>query len=98
MTIAHLAPIGAPSMLIPFLVIIETVSILIRPLTLTVRLLANISAGHIVLSIISRCLNSFSITIFIILIGYNFFEFFVSFVQAYVFILLLKSYSNEIDY
>uniref|UniRef100_UPI00315CF188 ATP synthase F0 subunit 6 n=1 Tax=Ferrissia californica TaxID=1776375 RepID=UPI00315CF188 len=98
MTIAHLAPMGAPSALMPFLVLIESVSIMIRPLTLTVRLLANISAGHIVLSMISSCLNSFSATMFIILIGYNFFELFVSFVQAYVFTLLLKSYSNEVDY
>nr|QXX99483.1 ATP synthase F0 subunit 6 [Laevapex fuscus] len=97
-TIAHLAPMGAPVALMPFLVLIETVSILIRPLTLTVRLVANIGAGHIVLSMISSCLNSFSISMFLVMMTYNFFEVFVCFVQAYVFTLLLKSYSNEVDY
>nr|YP_009184212.1 ATP synthase F0 subunit 6 [Naesiotus nux]ALO20564.1 ATP synthase F0 subunit 6 [Naesiotus nux] len=97
---AHLAPAGAPAILIPFLVIIETVSILIRPLTLTVRLVANISAGHIVMALIASTLSalpSFSSTFLLLFImsAYMMFEFFVSMIQAYIFTLLLSLYAEE---
>nr|YP_010043023.1 ATP synthase F0 subunit 6 [Ampullaceana lagotis]QPC56782.1 ATP synthase F0 subunit 6 [Ampullaceana lagotis] len=96
---AHLAPSGAPAALISFLILIETVSILIRPLTLTVRLIANISAGHIVLSLIANCLTSvnFSSSLLILLVSifYNMFEVFVCFIQAYIFTLLMGLYSSE---
>nr|AJJ48410.1 ATP synthase F0 subunit 6 [Radix sp. MOTU5] len=96
---AHLAPSGAPGALVSFLVLIETVSILIRPLTLTVRLIANISAGHIVLSLIANCLTSLSLSssmvILMVSIFYNMFEVFVCFIQAYIFTLLVGLYSSE---
>nr|QNV11816.1 ATP synthase F0 subunit 6 [Peregriana peregra] len=96
---AHLAPSGAPTALVSFLILIETVSILIRPLTLTVRLIANISAGHIVLSLIANCLTSLnfssSMMILMVSIFYNMFEVFVCFIQAYIFTLLVGLYSNE---
>nr|YP_010273933.1 ATP synthase F0 subunit 6 [Bulinus truncatus]QYJ56636.1 ATP synthase F0 subunit 6 [Bulinus truncatus] len=98
-TLAHLVPAGSPALLIPFLIIIEMISILIRPLTLTVRLIANISAGHIVLSLIANCLTSLGFTsmllILIVSVFYNMFEVFVCFIQAYIFTLLLKLYSLE---
>nr|UBU96760.1 ATP synthase F0 subunit 6 [Gyraulus sp. GE1] len=99
-TIAHLVPSGAPNVLIPFLVVIESISLLIRPLTLSVRLIANISAGHIVLSLIANVLSSalvFNKTIVFLMlsVGYNMFEVFVCFIQAYIFSLLLKLYSLE---
>lgn len=56
-SLAHLCPSGAPKVLIPFLVIIERISILIRPLTLTVRLVANMRAGHIILSLAACVLS-----------------------------------------
>nr|YP_010735477.1 ATP synthase F0 subunit 6 [Deroceras laeve]WEI33068.1 ATP synthase F0 subunit 6 [Deroceras laeve] len=98
--IAHLAPSGAPMVLIPFLVIIETISIMIRPLTLTVRLVANISAGHIVLSLIANVLSSSlptssTMILSFIMIGYMLFEVFVSFIQAYIFTLLISLYAAE---
>nr|YP_009408805.1 ATP synthase F0 subunit 6 [Deroceras reticulatum]ASL05740.1 ATP synthase F0 subunit 6 [Deroceras reticulatum] len=98
--IAHLAPSGAPMVLIPFLIIIETISILIRPLTLTVRLVANISAGHIVLSLIANVLSSSLpmssvILLNLIMIGYMLFEVFVCFIQAYIFTLLVSLYASE---
>nr|QLY89846.1 ATP synthase F0 subunit 6 [Gyraulus laevis] len=98
-TMAHLVPSGAPSVLIPFLVLIESISLLIRPLTLTVRLIANISAGHIVLSLIANVLTSMSgpklLLMLLLSVGYNMFEVFVCFIQAYIFSLLLKLYSLE---
>nr|YP_009262622.1 ATP synthase F0 subunit 6 [Elysia ornata]ANI87288.1 ATP synthase F0 subunit 6 [Elysia ornata] len=96
---AHLAPAGAPGALIPFLVFVETVSTLIRPLTLTVRLIANISAGHIVMSLISNCLTSVSmlkmVPLLMVNVGYTLFEVFVCVVQAYIFSLLMKLYAEE---
>nr|YP_009498352.1 ATP synthase F0 subunit 6 [Biomphalaria pfeifferi]AWK49463.1 ATP synthase F0 subunit 6 [Biomphalaria pfeifferi] len=98
-SLAHLVPSGAPLVLVPFLIIIESISILIRPLTLTVRLIANISAGHIVLSLIANVLSSLNISsmllVLVISVGYNMFEVFVCFIQAYIFTLLLKLYSIE---
>nr|WIG49080.1 ATP synthase F0 subunit 6 [Runcina aurata] len=98
-SIGHLSPNGAPLMLLPFLVLIELVSMCIRPLTLTVRVIANISAGHVVLSLISSCLTvcdftSFTV-VFFVGVFYTIFEIFVCFIQAYIFSLLIKIYSEE---
>nr|YP_010574506.1 ATP synthase F0 subunit 6 [Peronia verruculata]UZH97760.1 ATP synthase F0 subunit 6 [Peronia verruculata] len=99
---AHLAPAGAPAGLVSFLVLVETISILIRPLTLTVRLIANISAGHIVLSLVANCLTGLSLftglSVLLISIGYNLFEVFVCFIQAYIFTLLVSLYAQEHPY
>nr|NP_976171.1 ATP synthase F0 subunit 6 [Biomphalaria glabrata]AAQ74249.1 ATP synthase F0 subunit 6 [Biomphalaria glabrata]AAQ75768.1 ATP synthase F0 subunit 6 [Biomphalaria glabrata] len=98
-SLAHLVPSGAPMVLVPFLIIIESISIMIRPLTLTVRLIANISAGHIVLSLIANVLSTLNMSsmsmVLLISVGYNMFEVFVCFIQAYIFTLLLKLYSAE---
>nr|YP_009987765.1 ATP synthase F0 subunit 6 [Phyllidiopsis krempfi]QNL17302.1 ATP synthase F0 subunit 6 [Phyllidiopsis krempfi] len=96
---AHFAPAGAPSAFIPFLVVIETVSILIRPLTLTIRIIANISAGHIIMGLIATSFTTCTLLtlgpIISVHIGYNMFEVFVCSVQAYVFSLLIKLYGEE---
>jgi ATP synthase subunit 6 len=98
-SIAHLAPSGAPLLLIPFLILIESVRIIIRPLTLTVRLVANIRAGHIVLALIANLLTIINLIpqslILILVIGYILFEFFVRFIQAYIFTLLISLYATE---
>lgn len=101
--IAGLLPMGAPAPLNPFLVIIETVSILVRPITLSVRLTANISAGHIVLTLIGNYLTArfflssvFSMLLLaLIQIFYTIFEFGISLIQAYIFCLLITLYSDE---
>nr|ALR49243.1 ATP synthase F0 subunit 6 [Babylonia borneensis] len=101
--IAGLLPMGAPAPLNPFLVIIETVSIMVRPITLSVRLTANMSAGHIVLTLIGNYLTAslflssvFSITLLLMIqILYTIFEFGISLIQAYIFCLLITLYSDE---
>nr|YP_009742250.1 ATP synthase F0 subunit 6 [Euspira gilva]QID90332.1 ATP synthase F0 subunit 6 [Euspira gilva]QNN85787.1 ATP synthase F0 subunit 6 [Euspira gilva] len=101
--IAGLLPMGAPAALNPFLVLIETVSILVRPITLSVRLTANMSAGHIVLTLIGNYLTAsfflssmFSMAFLIsIQIFYTIFEFGISMIQAYIFCLLITLYSDE---
>jgi len=71
--------------------IIEVVSQVIRPLTLTVRLTANLVAGHVLIFLVSQ-LNSVAVVLYFILIP---FEIIVALVQGYVFIILLDSYSQE---
>nr|YP_011014777.1 ATP synthase F0 subunit 6 [Fulgoraria chinoi]WQB41283.1 ATP synthase F0 subunit 6 [Fulgoraria chinoi] len=101
--IAGLLPMGAPALLNPFLVIIETVSIMVRPITLSVRLTANMSAGHIVLTLIGNYLTTslfvfsmFSMLLLILIqILYTIFEFGISLIQAYIFCLLITLYSDE---
>nr|WBQ42662.1 ATP synthase F0 subunit 6 [Nectoneanthes oxypoda] len=100
--LAGLLPGGAPHWLNPFLVIIETISISVRPLTLSFRLAANMSAGHIVLTLIGTyCAASMfsSIVGFIILlgiqVGYIMFEIGICFIQSYIFCLLLSLYSDD---
>jgi len=61
----HLTPQNTPSLLIPFIVLIETISNIIRPITLSIRLTANIIAGHLLLTLLG---NTLSVNINIILI------------------------------
>jgi len=101
--VAGLLPMGAPAPLNPFLVIIETVRILVRPITLSVRLTANMRAGHIVLTLVGNYLTArffissiFSILLLIsIQVLYTIFEFGISLIQAYIFCLLITLYSDE---
>nr|YP_009169450.1 ATP synthase F0 subunit 6 [Galeodea echinophora]AKL90647.1 ATP synthase F0 subunit 6 [Galeodea echinophora] len=101
--IAGLLPMGAPAPLNPFLVIIETVSIMVRPITLSVRLTANMSAGHIVLTLIGNYLTTsfFMSSIFSMImllsiqVFYTIFEFGIGLIQAYIFCLLITLYSDE---
>ncbi len=101
--VARLLPIGAPAPLNPFLVIIETVRILVRPITLSVRLTANIRAGHIVLTLIGNYLTTrmfvssiFSILLLLVIqVFYTIFELGICLIQAYIFCLLITLYSDE---
>nr|WQA11514.1 ATP synthase F0 subunit 6 [Melanodrymia sp. A LZ-2023] len=100
--IASFLPSGAPSVLAPFLILIETVSIFVRPLILALRLSANLTAGHIVMAIIGGFLESsiISCSSSMVLCAlfqmfYTIFEFGISFIQAYIFILLLVLYSDD---
>lgn len=101
-SIAHLLPDGAPDWLNPFLIIIETTRVLVRPLTLSFRLAANISAGHIVLGLISiygasALLSSTTsaITLLSTTLLYILFEIAICLIQAYIFCLLLSLYAND---
>jgi ATP synthase subunit 6 len=100
-----LLPSGAPSLLNPFLILIETVRIRVRPLILALRLGANITAGHIVISIIGGFLerailrNSRGIIICSFFEAfYIIFEFGICFIQAYIFVLLLILYRDDLPH
>ena len=97
----HLVPRGTPYVLIPFMVIIEIIRISIRPLTLSVRLAANIIAGHILIVLVRRPLTSVRWIIFpLILISLGLLvtlEVAVSIIQSYVFRTLISLYIIEVN-
>nr|UPL65796.1 ATPase subunit 6 [Megalotomus sp.] len=96
----HLIPAGTPTLLMPFMVMIETISNLIRPGSLAVRLTANMIAGHLLMSLLgNNSTNASSLIlpiIFMIQIMLMLFESAVALIQAYVFSVLSTLYSSEI--
>lgn len=92
-------PKGSPFILIPFIVLIETVRALIRPLTLSVRLMANIVAGHLLLRLVGggfEGLTSF-LPLFISQAVLVVLELAVAVIQGYVFIVLITLYAKEVS-
>nr|ARH54967.1 ATP synthase F0 subunit 6 [Curculionidae sp. 7 AH-2016] len=97
---AHLVPQGAPNILLPFLVIIETISNIIRPGTLAIRLTANMIAGHLLVTLLgnSGCSLSFLMLniLIIVQILLLILESAVAIIQSYVFSILTTLYSSEV--
>lgn len=97
---AHLVPQGTPAILIPFIVCIETISNIIRPGTLAVRLSANIIAGHLLLTLLGNTGPSISIILINILLITQLIlltlESAVAIIQSYVFAVLSTLYSREV--
>jgi F-type H+-transporting ATPase subunit a len=100
--LAHLVPVGTPYVLIPFIVLIELVRNLIRPITLSVRLAANLVAGHLLITLISSpIVNTNTLNIRILLSCLYLLiilESAVAFIQAYVFRILRTLYLREVNY
>nr|YP_009350706.1 ATP synthase F0 subunit 6 [Microcerotermes baluchistanicus]AQP27632.1 ATP synthase F0 subunit 6 [Microcerotermes baluchistanicus] len=97
----HLVPQGTPTMLMPFMVIIETISNLIRPGTLAVRLTANMIAGHLLLTLLGNNGPAMSHTLLTVLIIAQILllilEGAVAVIQSYVFAILSTLYSSEVN-
>ena len=92
--LSHLVPLSTPLLLSQFITLIESVRQIIRPITLSVRLCANITAGHILIALRRQpifLLNFFSSVLIILLI----LEIAVAFIQRYVFTILLSIYLSE---
>nr|YP_010262431.1 ATP synthase F0 subunit 6 [Eremias nikolskii]UIX22836.1 ATP synthase F0 subunit 6 [Eremias nikolskii] len=101
-SLGHLLPEGTPTPLIPMLIVIETASLLIRPIALGVRLTANLTAGHLLMQLISSAtlatmntLMAASSMALMTLILLSCLEMAVALIQAYVFTLLLTLYLQE---
>nr|YP_009029846.1 ATP synthase F0 subunit 6 [Clavelina oblonga]CAL24388.1 ATPase subunit 6 [Clavelina oblonga] len=97
--VAHFLPVGTPMGLVFLLVWIEVVSMLARPIALGVRLMANITAGHLLMHLGSSGLFNItymlSIFIFPIFMALMFLEIGVALIQTYVFSMLLSLYTAE---
>lgn len=98
-------PPGVPMWLLWLVVLIEIVSFISRPITLSVRLFANMVAGHVLMKVIAGFAIMFAsvggfawlgtllpIAFNIVMIG---FEFFIAFIQAYVFAVLTCIYLKD---
>lgn len=98
-------PEGVPGVLIPLVTAIEIISFLSRPISLSVRLFANMLAGHITLKVFTGFIVSLSALGFggvlasvlplIMAVGLTALEFLVAFLQAYVFTVLTCMYLND---
>lgn len=98
-------PPGVPMWLLWLVVLIEIVSFISRPITLSVRLFANMVAGHVLMKVIAGFAIMFAsmggiawlgtllpVAFNIVMIG---FEFFIAFIQAYVFAVLTCIYLRD---
>lgn len=98
-------PSGVPAVLLPLVVAIEVISFLARPISLSVRLFANMLAGHITLKVFAGFVASLgalgalgiggAILPLIMTVALTALEFLVAFLQAYVFAVLTCMYLND---
>nr|AXZ71085.1 ATP synthase F0 subunit 6 [Platypeza sp. XL-2018] len=98
---AHLVPQGTPAVLMPFMVCIETISNIIRPGTLAVRLTANMIAGHLLMTLLGNTGPSLSYIVVSLLVFSQILllvlESAVAIIQSYVFAVLSTLYSSEVN-
>lgn len=98
-------PAGVPGSLLPLVVSIEVISFLSRPISLSIRLFANMLAGHITLKVFAGFVASLgalgavgvagSILPLLMTVALTGLEFLVAFLQAYVFAVLTCMYLND---
>nr|WNS59323.1 ATP synthase F0 subunit 6 [Cetema sp.] len=98
---SHMVPQGTPTILMPFMVCIETISNIIRPGTLAVRLTANMIAGHLLMTLLGNTGSSIPTILISILIITQILllmlESAVAIIQSYVFAVLSTLYSSEVN-
>ena len=90
----HMVPAGTPAVIVPVLLVIEVISTFVKPIALTIRLGANMTAGHIVILVMMSFVFIFQ-NIFVgmfvsvpMAAAIGLLELIVAFIQAYVFTLL----------
>lgn len=98
-------PQGVPGVLVPLVVMIEVISFLSRPISLSVRLFANMLAGHITLKVFAGFVATMtamgplafigSVLPLFMTVALTGLEFLVAFLQAYVFAVLTCMYLND---
>ncbi|MGQ3674440.1 F0F1 ATP synthase subunit A [Xanthobacter sp. TB0139] len=98
-------PSGVPAFLLPILVLIEVVSFLSRPISLSLRLFANMLAGHIALKVFAFFVVGLAsagvagwfgaVLPFFMIVALTAFELMVAVLQAYVFAVLTSIYLND---
>lgn len=97
--ITYFIPSGVPVALLPLMFVIEIISYLTRPMSLSIRLFANMMAGHTMMKVFASFVIPLGIiggwaplTVAVALTG---FEFMVAFLQAYVFAVLTCIYLHD---
>lgn len=103
--LALFVPKGAPMVMVPFLAVLEFFSFAVRPFSLAIRLFANMLAGHILLAVfagmsvgllaVGGIMSGVSILPLIANIAITGFEFFVAFLQAYIYTVLASVYLRD---
>nr|YP_010408179.1 ATP synthase F0 subunit 6 [Brachidontes pharaonis]URF22678.1 ATP synthase F0 subunit 6 [Brachidontes pharaonis] len=109
--VAMSVPLGCPLGLTPLMVLLETVASLVRPLTLTMRLVFNLAGGQVILGLIAELGKSlallygvkvsglFGVSLILMvsfgLIGFFLFEIGVGILQSYIYCMLLCMYSDD---
>nr|BBB15927.1 ATP synthase F0 subunit 6 [Apis cerana] len=96
--LSHLVPLNSPVFLMNFMVIIELISLIIWPWTLSIRLSANLISGHLILTLLGIFISNFIAILPINLLIQNMLltlEIFMSIIQSYVFSILLILYFSE---
>ena len=91
-------PHGAPLFTAPILIPIELVSYLSRPISLSVRLFANMTVGHVLLKVLAGfvvALGFFGFVPLIVLVAITALELLVALLQAYIFTILCCIYLND---
>ena len=91
-------PSGVPVLLLPLVVVIEVVSYFIRPMSLSIRLFANMMAGHMMLKVMAGfvvMLGYFGFVPLLVMVGLTGLELLVAALQAYVFALLTCMYLSD---
>nr|YP_009003773.1 ATP synthase F0 subunit 6 [Thitarodes pui]AHH81825.1 ATP synthase F0 subunit 6 [Thitarodes pui]QEI59701.1 ATP synthase F0 subunit 6 [Thitarodes pui] len=98
---SHLIPQGTPNILMPFMVLIETISNIIRPGTLAVRLTANMIAGHLLMTLLGNTGPNLPYYLIFLLIFIQILllmlESAVAVIQSYVITILSTLYSSEVN-
>nr|ALO70525.1 ATP synthase F0 subunit 6 [Diartiger fossulatus] len=98
---SHMVPQGTPSILMPFMVCIETISNIIRPGTLAIRLTANMIAGHLLMTLMGNTGSILMTKMIPLLVVIQslliLLELAVAMIQSYVFAILTTLYSSEVN-
>jgi F-type H+-transporting ATPase subunit a len=96
--LSYFVPKGVPKVMLLLMVPIEVLSYLTRPVSLSIRLFANMMAGHTMLKVFAAftvMMGVFGIAPLAINVALTGFEFLVAFLQAYVFTVLTCIYLND---
>ncbi|MDB5486783.1 MAG: synthase subunit a [Reyranella sp.] len=91
-------PHGAPLFTAPILIPIEIVSYLSRPISLSVRLFANMTVGHVLLKVLAGfvvALGIFGVVPLVVLVAITALELLIALLQAYIFTILCCIYLND---
>lgn len=94
----YFVPSGVPFIMLPLLVVIEVISYLTRPISLSVRLFANMMAGHTMLKVFGGfavALGALGILPVLFIVAITGLELLVAVLQAYVFAVLTCIYLND---